>query len=91
MENTREKLFLFGFQLSEQKQETEQESDLFALESVERTSSVAAEHDSDLGNEQDLEEMDSQLNPGRKFHYSKICGNLFHSSTPFSPKKTIQD
>lgn len=36
---------------------------MFDLESAERSSSVAAEHDSDLGNEQDLEEMDSQLNP----------------------------
>lgn len=37
------------------------------MESVERSSSVAAEHDSDLGNEKDLDdEMDSQLNPDAK-------------------------
>lgn len=36
------------------------------LERAERSSSVAAEHDSDLANEQDLEEMDSQLNPDAK-------------------------
>lgn len=36
------------------------------MERVERSSSVAAEHDSDLGNEEDLEEMDSQLNPDAK-------------------------
>lgn len=36
------------------------------MEHIEQSSSVAAEHDSDLGNDQDLEEMDSQLNPDAK-------------------------
>lgn len=59
-------IYLQFVQLLEEKQDSEH-PELFDLEHVERSSSVAAEHDSDLGNDQDLEDMEnSQLNPDAK-------------------------
>lgn len=56
--------------------------ELFDLESAERSSSVAAEHDSDLGNDQDLEEMDSQLNPDAK-EFVPVSPQRTAMSSPF--------
>lgn len=52
------------------------------MERVERSSSVAAEHDSDLGNDQDLEEMDSQLNPDAK-EFIPVSPQRTSVSSPF--------
>lgn len=53
------------------------------MERVERSSSVAAEHDSDLGNDEDLdEEMDSQLNPDAK-EFVPVSPQRTSVSSPF--------
>lgn len=56
-----------SFQLSEDKQDTEQ-PELFDLDRVERSPSVATEHDSELGKDKDLDEdmENSLLNPDAK-------------------------
>lgn len=54
--------------------------DLFDLERAERSSSVAAEHDSDI--DQDLEEMDSQLNPDAK-EFVPVSPQRTAMSSPF--------
>ncbi|XP_031630592.1 uncharacterized protein LOC116345413 [Contarinia nasturtii] len=69
-------------ELLEEKQETEH-PELFELDRAERSSSVAAEHDSDLGNEQDLEEeMDSQLNPNAE-EFVPVSPQRTSVSSPF--------
>lgn len=68
-------------QILDEKQETDQQQ-LFELERAERSSSVAAEHDSDLGNEEDLEEMDSQLNPDAK-EFVPVSPQRTTVSSPF--------
>lgn len=68
-------------QLLDEKQDTDNR-DLFDLEHVERTSSVAAEHDSDLGTDQELEEMDSQLNPDAK-EFVPVSPQRTSVSSPF--------
>lgn len=52
------------------------------MEHVESSSSVVAEHDSDLGNDQDLEEMDSQLNPDAK-EFIPVSPQRTSISSPF--------
>lgn len=52
------------------------------MERVERSSSVGAEHDSDLGNDEDLEEMDSQLNPDAK-EFVPVSPQRTSVSSPF--------
>lgn len=52
------------------------------MERAERSSSVAAEHDSDLGNDEDLEEMDSQLNPDAK-EFIPVSPQRTSTSSPF--------
>lgn len=53
------------------------------MERVERSSSVAAEHDSDLGNDEDLDEdMDSQLNPDAK-EFVPVSPQRTSVSSPF--------
>lgn len=74
-------LFYF-IQLVDEKSEQTENHDLFELERVERSSSVAAEHDSDLGNDQDLEEMDSQLNPDAK-EFVPVSPQRTAMSSPF--------
>lgn len=68
-------------QLLDEKQESEQPG-LFELDRAERSSSVAAEHDSDLGNEQDLEDMDSQLNPNAE-EFVPVSPQRTSVSSPF--------
>lgn len=73
-------VFCVIFQLLEDKQDAHPE--LFDLERAERSSSVAAEHDSDLGNDEDLEEMDSQLNPDAK-EFVPVSPQRTSVSSPF--------